>query len=245
MKKKETSAASGIAGSLSSAYNRMPELPYLDRATSLILIICVLGYLGFTAYVFLAMPPVEIAERMVEGSLEKNSQLMLLPGERYLYALESPGSAQQIAYVVGRAGSCAGVLVTEQSSQESQSLCILKSGMLADEGGKGVNANFGNRSILLFSPWMLAASENFSWGIDTIYSAQGVEMPISTYFRSRGSTVLAGREAYEIEVGDDAGAPPARFYIDAEKRVLLYADLGNVTVKMASAPFALNWTAQD
>ena len=247
MKKKEKSqgAPSGIASALSSAYNHVPEFPYLDRATTLIMIVCVLGYLGLTAYIFLSTPPIEIEARLLEGSLVKNAALSLAPGEEYLYDLESPDGGQQVAYAVGSASSCAGLVVAEQAEQGSQSVCILKNGMLSSQAGGAINSNFGNQSILLFSPWMLAASENFSWDVDSVYSAHGVEMTITTHFASKGKQMLAGREAYEIDVGDNSGAAPARFFIDGEKRVLLYADLGNVTVKLARAPFELNWTKQN
>ena len=247
MKKKEKSqgAPSGIASALSSAYNHVPEFPYLDRATTLIMVVCVLGYLGLTAYIFLSTPPIEIEARLLEGSLAKNAALSLSPGEKYLYDLESPDGVQQVAYAVGSASSCAGVVVAEQAEQGSQSVCILKNGMLSNQAGGAINSNFGNQSILLFSPWMLAASENFSWDVDSVYSAHGVEMTITTHFASKGKQMLAGREAYEIDVGDNSGAAPARFFIDSNKRVLLYADLGNVTVKLARAPFELNWTKQN
>ena len=239
----KTSAASGIAGALSSAYQHVPVFPYLDRATTLILIICVLGYFGFTAYIFLNTSPEDIQAKVLEGNLTKNSALALSPGEKYLYDLQSPDGVQQVAYAVSSSPSCAGVVVQEQAGQASQIICILKNGMLAGaEGGAG-NANFGNQSILLFSPWMLAASENFSWSVDNVYSAHGVEMTITTRFESKGRQQLAGRDAYEIDVGDSSNAQPARFFIDSDKRVLLYADLGNITARLASAPFALDWNA--
>jgi hypothetical protein len=235
-------AASAVGDFLSSAYQRVPQLPYLDRATSLILIVCVAGYLGFTAYVFFTEPPVQIEAKLLEDSLYKNSQLALLPGENYAYSANMPGGAEQIAYSVRSSMACPGVAVLEQSGQESQELCILASGMLYGESGE-VNANYGNRSILLFSPWMLAASENFSWKVEAVYSAKGLEMTIPTYFTSRGKRQVAGREAYEIDVSDEQdGAPASRFFIDAEKRVLLLADMGNLTVRMESAPFGLDWT---
>ncbi|MFA5929720.1 MAG: hypothetical protein WC861_02460 [Candidatus Micrarchaeia archaeon] len=249
MKKKEKKkpeaapAVHGLASALSSAYNRVPEFPYLDRATTLMLIACVVGYVGFTAYIFFSMPAVEIDARIAEGSLAKNSALALAPGERYVYSLEGPAGAQQVAYSVGASQSCAGAVVTESSGQSSQAICILKNGMLSDPSQGAANSNFGNQSILLFSPWMLAASENFTWDVDNIYSARGVEMTVTTHFASKGSRRLAGREAYEIEVGDNSGAPPARFFIDSDKRVLLYAELGNATVKLTGAPFALYWNA--
>ncbi|MFA6908144.1 MAG: hypothetical protein WC263_04945 [Candidatus Micrarchaeia archaeon] len=249
MKKKEKKepgqapGARGLAGALSSAYRRVPVFPYLDRATTLVMIACVLGYLGFTAYIMLSMPPSAIEARLLEGNLSKNSALMLSPGERYVYDLEGAADAQRVGYAISASPSCAGVVVSEQAGQQSQEMCILRNGMLSGAGDGAANANFGNQSILLFSPWMLAASENFSWSVDSVYSSQGMEMTITTRFESKGKRQLAGREAYEIDVGDTSGAAPARFYIDSGKRVLLFADLGNVTARLSSAPFALDWNA--
>ena len=233
-------AASGIKSALGAAYGRVPVFPYLDRATTLLLIACMLCYAGFTLYVFMSSPP-GIEARLVEGSLVKNSALALSDGDRFLYSLDSPDGSEEVAYAVGKSPQCAGVVVAEQTAQSSQSICVLQNGMLSDaEPDSG--SNFGNRSILLFSPWMLAASDNFSWNVSTVYSSGGIEMAISTAFASRGKKQMAGREAYEIDVGSEGGSVPARFYIDSAKRVLLYADMGNVTARLVSAPFALNWT---
>jgi len=240
MDKHKKSKKEGIMGMLSSAYQKVPEFPYLDRATTLILILCVVGYLGFTAYIFFSEPPMEIEMKLLEGSLSKNSQVALAAGEHYSYIAQTPEGDQKIEYFVSSSPSCQGVVVQEQSAQSSQSLCILPSGLLS---GESVNLNYGNRSILLFSPWMLAASENFSWKVDTTYSAKGLSMTIPTYFASKGKQQIAGREAYEIDISDelDSGSP-TRFFVDSEKRVLLLADLGNLTLRMTIAPFALNWT---
>ena len=245
-KKKSVAAPSGhgLARALSSAYQRLPEFPYLDRATTLILIVCIVGYLGAVAYIYFSTPPVEIQAKLSEQSLLKNSVLGIAAGEEYAYDISNPEENVRVQYAVREASSCKGVLVIEQSGQAISELCILKNGMLANVAeGEQANSNFGNQSILLFSPWMLAASENFSWQVDTVYYANGIEMSVPTYFMSKGKQQMAGREAYEIDVGDQSGSAPTRFFVDAEKRVLLYADMGNITVKISSAPFALNWTA--
>jgi len=232
-----------VASALSSAYGKVPEFPYLDRATTLILILCVAGYLGFTAYVYFSMPPIEIEARLGEGALDKNARLAILPGENYAYTLEAPEGTEQIAYAVRSSQGCAGVAVAEASKQGGQLVCILEDGMLMG-GGEGSNLNYGNRSILLFSPWMLAASENFSWRVDAIYSSGGLEASIPIYFVSKGKRQVAGRGAYEIDIGDTPTNASTRFFIDSEKRVLLYADMGNVTARLTSAPFGLDWTNQ-
>jgi hypothetical protein len=237
--KKHSKAADGVLSALASAYSRMPVFPYLDRATTLILIVCIAGYAGLTAYIFFATPPLQIEARLSEGALGKNAELSLAPGEKYVYYLESPDGLQQIAYSVDSYSGCAGVMVIEASGQGGQEVCILKNGM---SPGSDTNANFGNQSILLFSPWMLSASENFSWEVDIVYRSNGMEVLMPTYFTSKGRKQMASRDAYEIDISDSTGSAPSRFFVDAEKRVLLYADMGNVTVTMVSAPFALNWT---
>ena len=230
-----------VAAALASAYQKVPEFPYLDRATTLILILCVAGYIGFTAYVYFSMPPLQIEARLSEGALDKNAQLAILPGENYAYMLEAPEGSEQIAYAARSTQGCAGVAVAEASKQGSQLVCILKNGMLSGNS-EGGNLNYGNRSILLFSPWMLAASENFSWRVDAIYSSSGLEASIPIYFVSKGRQQMGGREAYEIDIGDTPANAISRFFIDSEKRVLLYADMGNVTARLTTAPFELDWT---
>jgi hypothetical protein len=155
--------------------------------------------------------------------------------------MESPDGAQQIGYSVDSYSGCAGVAVVETSSQGGQEVCILKNGM---SPGSQTATSFGNQSILLFSPWMLSASENFSWEVDTVYRSNGMEVSLPTYFTSKGKQRMAARDAYEIDISDTTGSAPSRFFVDAEKRVLLYAEMGNVTIRMVSAPFALNWTGQ-
>jgi hypothetical protein len=228
-----------MARALSHAYGKVPVFPYLDRATSLILIVSVLGYLGLTAYIYFSTSPAQIEAALVEGKLEKNSLLLLSDGESYVYFVESPDGKQTVSYTVHASVGCSGVMVAEKTDLGTGEICILKNGFLPDSG---INTNYGNQSILLFSPWMLAASENFSWRVDTVYKSNGLEMSFPAYFASEGETEIAGRNAYEITVGEGAGGSSARFFVDAEKRVLLYADLGNVTVKMVSAPFELNWS---
>ncbi len=136
---------------------------------------------------------------------------------------------------------CKGLLVSE-SAKEGQlhSVCITRSGNLEGDLFQ-LNFSLGNQSILLFSPWMLAASDNFSWQVQTTISTgtANINMPIN--FKSLGIKQLAGRQAYEISVQSDF-SPPLKYYIDSEKRVLLYADFGNASVKLVSAPFSLNWT---
>lgn len=236
---KEKKPESSILRSLNSLYMRLPVLPYLDRPTSALLIIGMLGYFGFVASIFLSSP-VQLEQQYSEGPLYKNAQLQLLPGEAYSYLVTGPGSRQQVTYSILRSPSCAGVLVNEDMSQNS--ICLSQSGALLSQepGAVQSNSSYGNQSILLFSPWMLAVSDSFGWRFENTVSAAGTKISFPVFLKSNGKKLLAGREAYEISVGPMDSAP-SLFYIDSEKRVLLSAESENVSVKLVSAPFELDW----
>ena len=133
--------------------------------------------------------------------------------------------------------------IVEQGPSGQSSRCVLPSGNLADEGFGSVNSGFGNLSVILFSPWMLAVSDNFSWQVNTTVSGAGVQIDMPLYMRSEGMKTVAGREAYEIAVQSE-GQPPATFYVDASKRVALLVQDGNSSAQLVSAPFALDWGNQ-
>ena len=236
MKKTEPKPQDALA-ILQSLYGKFPVFPYLDRATSALLIFCVAAYFIFIAFVFFASP-VQIAQQVHEDPIYKNTQLQLVPGERYAYQLSSPDGQNLVSYTIGKSASCQGTVVVEDSS--GTTLCLSKSGNLMQPGFESLNSSFLNQSILLFSPWMLAASDTFSWKFDNTVSAAGTQVSFPVALRSQGRKTVAGREAFEIGVTSMGEA--STFYIDAEKRVLLSIDAANVSVKLVSAPFALNWT---
>lgn len=225
------------AGILNSLYMGIPALPFLERQGTALLLFCALAYLLFVAYVFLSSP-LTMSQDFYEQPLQKNSALQLLSGETYAYQISSPDGRQTVAYSTSRASSCAGLLVSEEAS--GASLCLSQSGNLAQEGTEAFNSSFGNQSILLFAPWMLAVSDDFKWGFESRITAgsTAISFPVSLF--SKGKKTVAGREAYEISVGS-SGSPPSLFYIDAQKRVLLSAESANVSVKLISAPFPLEW----
>lgn len=241
-------AASSVRGSLLHAWNKaeqiyghLPKLPFLDKDTSAILIISILVYAIFTAGVFLTSasePPHAI---LSEGQLSKNAPLALLAGERYAYEVSAAGKTERLQYDVLQSSPCKGLLVAESTIEGRQNTaCLTRSGNLEGDIFQ-LNFSLGNRSMLLFSPWMLAASDSFNWQVQTTIStgATDINMPIT--FKSYGTKQIAGRPAYEISVQSDF-IPPLKYYIDSEKRVLLFMDLGNASARLVSAPFPLNWS---
>lgn len=225
-------------GRLLSIYNKIPILPFLDRPTSALLILLMALYFIFTAWIFLSSPPAQITGAILEGQLVKNSGLAIAPGERYVYELSGFGSDQSVAYQASSSPACAGLLITESGGGDS--LCLSRSGNIVGDTAQ-LNSTYGNQSILLFAPWMLAASENFSWRVETTISGGQVELQIPTRLFWQSTRDVLGRRAFQIVVSSEAGSErPSSEYIDAEKRVLLYARMGNATAKLVQAPFALD-----
>jgi len=206
----------------------------MDRATSALLIACILGYFLFVIAVFFTTPPIQQNTRLVEPPIAKNSQLMLQPGESYLYEVLSPQERQVVQYSIS---SCKGIQISE--SPTGTQVCVSRSGNLLDEDNPS-NFSYGNRSLLLFGPWMLAVTNSSDWVIQTMVSAGGMEIPLSTRLISRGEKYIGGRRAYEVGVDSEIGGQ-ATMYVDLEKRVLVYADYGNLTARLVRAPFGLNW----
>ena len=228
---------------LEAVYLRLPVVPFLGRGTSAILYATALGYLLFTAFVFLATPKMEPQMELLESALSKNTELRLQPGETYEYTASSSQEEFQIYYAVRSARSCPGVEVIEQLGTSQSSRCILPGGNLAEMGFENVNSGLGSSSILLFSPWMLAASESFSWQLTNRISAGGVQIDVPVIFRSLGMKKVAGRDAYEISVQSE-NEQSSKIYVDSEKRVALLFESGGVSAKLVSAPFALDWENQ-
>jgi hypothetical protein len=225
---------------LDSIYRRVPVFPYLDRATSALLIVSIAIYVLFTLGVLLSNPSSEITASVTEGPLVKNARLALMPGERYEYEFSSPAGSQLLGYRVSHSSQCEGVLVSGGLAGQPVAACLSPSGNLVGDFF-WANSSLGNQSMPLFSPWMLAVSENFSWQVKTSMNVAATRINLPTSFTSLGRKTVAGRSAFEILVQSDIG-PSSKYYIDEEKRVLLYADLGNVTAKLTSAPFELNWS---
>ena len=241
MKKNDAGSADSSTnreGILHSLYMKIPPLPMLERQGTALLLFCALLYFIFVAYVFLTSP-LTIGQDFYEQPIQKNSALLLLPGETYRYDISSPAGRDSVTYKTGRSPSCTGLLVSEEPS--GAGACLSQSGNLAQPGAEAFNSSYGNQSMLLFAPWMLAVSDDFRWGFESRITAGSTTVAFPVSLTSKGRKTVAGRDAYEISVSS-SGSTPSLFYIDAEKRVLLSAEAENVSVRLVAAPFALNWS---
>ncbi|MCX8195128.1 MAG: hypothetical protein N3G22_03430 [Candidatus Micrarchaeota archaeon] len=225
---------------LNSVYQKMPTLPFLGKSNSAVLIASISIYLIFFIFAWVFSPPFQVYSTIKESPLAKNSPLKIAPGETYVYELSTPLSTEQITYQVSRSSNCSGTFVSGGTPAEPVSLCLSSSGNLVGDTAAS-NLSFGALSVLFFAPWMLAASDNFSWQVTSEIAAPSANVSFTSNFTSLGRTKKAGREVFEIMVQTDY-LPPLMYYVDAEKRVLISGKFENSTVKAVSAPFSLNWT---
>ncbi|MCX6773274.1 MAG: hypothetical protein NTV88_05930, partial [Candidatus Micrarchaeota archaeon] len=216
---------------LNSIYQKIPIAPYLDRPTSALLYISFILYAAFVASIFLSSP-VQMTPQILEDLLAKNTHVQLLPGEKYVYSGEGQSSADILTYQIYKNSSCSGAFVYEKETKIS--LCLSQAGNIEDPSVPAMNSSYGNKSIIMFAPWMLAVSDTFSWGFANQMSAGGAKVSLPVTLESQGRKTISGREAFEILVVPYAGKP-STIYIDSQKRVLLEAVSENVSVKLISA----------
>ncbi|MCX8197672.1 MAG: hypothetical protein N3F07_00545 [Candidatus Micrarchaeota archaeon] len=230
------SFAQAAAKTLRIAYGNLPLLPFLDRQTSAIAYAVLAAYLAFMAWVFFFSPPIysSIEVEVAEEPLQKNAQLSLFPGERYEYLVSFGQEPASISYKISRSADCDGAAVSEWMGQNLlQEACLLWDGTSAASNFSNLSAGAG---MLLFSPWMLAASEGFSWSVETRMK-NPAEYSFRQSFASKGSSLLYGREAFEVEHQSEGSY--AKIFVDKQKRVLLYLSAGNISARLVSAPFEL------
>jgi|GEM_PF-1178628 len=229
-------------GFLKAAYNAIPTIPFFDRTASATVYASILIFIAFVGVTLLTMPPLEFSEQIIEAALHKNSPLRLEAGETYVYSVQVENGTAALSYRVEKRPGCGGLLVLELQSGASE--CV---DSLGNAAGSGSNLSLGNSSFTLFSPWMLAASDDFSWTANTTLSAGFTSVELPLYFRSNGAKSVAGRQAFDIEIaaGGPGTVPPEyapHVFVDTEKRIALAVSIGNLTTRLVSAPFQLNWS---
>ena len=231
-----------VSSLINSVYQRTPVLPFFDKPSSALLIICIVAFLAFTIFVFATTKVPEPQQQTLEAPLIKNSALLLAPGEQYSYLLAMGNQSSTVDYSTSKSASCPGLLLTEREIDGTRNLCLASDGSIIGNDTENTNLMLGNSSTVLFNPWMLAVSDNFTWKVEQVFTAGASEISIPTYFTSQGRKQVAGREAFQIgiENGVSTGTG-STMYIDSQKRVLLYADISNITIRLVSAPFALDW----
>ncbi|MEM4554262.1 MAG: hypothetical protein QXT25_00225 [Candidatus Anstonellaceae archaeon] len=232
-KAKSAPASHGLVEKVRSAYGRIPSLPFLDKQTSVVFYLSVLLFLLFILFIFLTSPPLKFD--FVQEPLLPNANLSLYPGEQYVYEISDGMQKTTIAYHVSKQSSCQGVVVQEVSQQSSSSFCILPNGTFVDS-----QESLNDGGIFFFSPWMLAASESFSWKTALVISSGSIRTEVPVKFNAVMANSTAGRRAFIIKIEIEEN-PPILYHIDVEKRITLLIFSENFSVRLVQAPFELKW----
>ncbi|MCX6770164.1 MAG: hypothetical protein NT051_05840 [Candidatus Micrarchaeota archaeon] len=169
-------AADAIGKGANGIYMKFPEMPILGRSGTAMLVFSAAIYVFFVMFVFFTLPPITISTSFSEGSLQPNAVLALQPSEKYAYASSLADGAEVLEYSVGRGQGCSGMAIDEVSGGKgTQTLCIMPDGSLLGETNRD-KSGYGNKTIILFAPWMLSVSENFSWTVAVVSKGGGISV---------------------------------------------------------------------
>jgi hypothetical protein len=152
----------------------------------------------------------------VDAPLHKNTELQLEPGETYSYSYTTTNSSMNITYMINEGPGCTMINIME--AQGSAAVCLDQYGERI--GGPGTG--FGDPTVLLFKPWMLALNDSWRWNssIYLTFNNTGSEHVSDISYRVIRREQYMGRDAFVVKVDSDAGEPEYD-WIDAEKRITL------------------------
>ncbi|MFH0927591.1 MAG: hypothetical protein V1822_03360 [Candidatus Micrarchaeota archaeon] len=172
--------------------------------------------------------------------LAKTANLSFDAGQTYEYAINMQGRFATVSLLARYKPNCPGFILEDEKN--SYSICIRKSGFYSNYSGY-----IGDQSFPFYSPWMLYLTQNLSWKENqtvTFYPAN-LTQKATLLFEAKNLTKIFGRDAYEVKVSSSssspffANTPNATYFVDAQKRVLLKAQIGSSQIILISAPFAL------
>lgn len=151
----------------------------------------------------------------LEEPIQKNKEIQLLPGEKYVYAYMLNDSQINMTYVVMQDPTCVRIRLLE--SRDISESCLDKWGM----DNQGYNSTLENQKMILFKPWMLALKEGWKWNSSMYLSYNGVMHHIAeSSYRVIRIEQYMNRTAFVVEIMSQGGAKEYQ-WIDAEKRIAL------------------------
>lgn len=152
----------------------------------------------------------------VDAPLHKNTGLQLRSGETYSYVYKTANSTMEMTYEVSDGPGC--TLISIAEAQGSASVCLDSFG----ERVGGPEQGFGDPTVLLFKPWMLALNDSWSWNSSLYLSfgeSESEHISDIGYRVVRRETYM-DRDSFLVEVRADMGEPEYQ-WVDAEKRISL------------------------
>ncbi|MBU0532959.1 hypothetical protein KKB44_05700 [Candidatus Micrarchaeota archaeon] len=150
-----------------------------------------------------------------EEPLEKNTELQLHDGEQYVYSYVFNNTPINMTYQISKGNNCTIIRFVENLNRSD--ICLDKWGVEKS----GSNVSFGDGSVLLFKPWMLALHEGWHWNTSMYMQVDNTEYyMIDAHYRVMRIDNYRGRESFVVEIKTD-DAPAEYQWVDKERRVLL------------------------
>lgn len=175
-----------------------------------------------------------------EGVLRKNSQFSPRSGDVISYSHAFGNESETITFVFGRR-IISPVNLSHPVFANCTVAAISGSNLTTCISPDGIDWN-GNVSIsppfFFFSPWMLAAAENFSWDSRALNSLSREEVG-SVSVRYVGKEQFRGRASYVFLVNQSGifGQGEKKVWVDATERVLLREEGENYSIEIVSGYF--------
>ncbi len=226
----------------------------------IILLACLVAFFVVAALFFFS--GVSVRNEISSAPLEKNSEVRLLPGERYVYGTRLDSLYREDEYSVFQGENCVGMHARSLNASADASGNFYELCLDARTGeAKDASVRIGNESLALteqtqltsmgvvfFQPWMLALGEGWTWqqNITTTTSAliMNLRRTLVSDYSVEKIEEMKGRRAFKVRIvsrvveeGTERASAEAIEWIDVDKRVLLYASAEGAEVELVSAPF--------
>lgn len=212
-------------------------------------IFLIIGFLAFVIFSPLSQTPSWIWG--FEGvPVPQTSKPYFAAGQNFTYEISGASGSRLVQIEAMRFAGCKGVFLCDSTNAKAYSgscenaaqiqpgvytICIASDGFERDLHGKkaGNFISFENSTWPYYAPWMLSLDDDFSYiGNKTLAltpSNAVKKYPFSISVINK--TSFLSRDAYEVSIGDEI------LYIDAQARILLYANYSNSSIMLVSANF--------
>ncbi len=155
---------------------------------------------------------------IVEGPLQKNSQLHFQNGDIYEYVYKSGNSSANVTFLVTDHYSC--MMLNSIDDASGPGSCIDRT-LGTDRAMQ--NSSLEDATLLIYRPWMLALRDGWTWNVSVYMTMDGYPTKVSEIdYRVMRRDVYQGRPIFVVQmVGDGLHQIT---YVDEERRVLVYME---------------------
>ncbi|HID72986.1 TPA: hypothetical protein EYP38_03510 [Candidatus Micrarchaeota archaeon] len=189
---------------------KVPQLsPLVVAGIAVAILLVIMLYSGSRFQPFLESARTTISE----GSLDKNTQLMIRNGDVFVYDYMLDNASFNMTFTVSEGPGCTVLTYEEATGVEA---CL-------DVWGNdysGMNTSLANPMLIAFKPWMLAVKNGWTWEASMNMAFEGVDKDVMDMeYTAVRTELFRGRKAYVVKISTDG--VDTFSWVDADKRVLL------------------------